>query len=193
MTDDKDKSTDEEKSADEDLRLDELSKVKDSWTYLSDTKLVRFVDRYDRDDLVHDFSLPIRVREIETHVDPDQWGAGFLSVHDWWIPIELTRDIHTCTPQALLRDLHRPVRPDQFPGFEVIVPRRDVAGLEAVADARAALIREARPVVEPTVRAVIEYQEEWRSFVRTRWQPHIPDDKPHPAVQVIKHRAKDLG
>src|SRR4051812_20061084 len=58
-----------------------------------------------------DYSLPAFVRtEMKLHLDPGEWGAGFLQVHERELPPELFADLREQTPQATLRDLYRPVQ-----------------------------------------------------------------------------------
>lgn len=89
--------------------------------------------------------LDVRLRAPELHVDPATWRTGFVSVErEVDIPQELKRDLQELTPQAILRDLHRPVRQSIWHEREPVATDVDPGGRRAYAEARAALVREAR-------------------------------------------------
>ena len=97
------------------------------------------------------------------------------------IPVELQNDLRQNMPQALLRDLYRPVHEERWVEREVVEGTGDrggVAAMQAVRDARKV---PELPRVEPIVRAVLEYQAWRRQLLAERWQPFRPDPEPQVA------------
>jgi hypothetical protein len=163
-------------SDDEPRARDRLSEV--------DARLVHLFERHLHARMARDLGVPLRVREPALHVDPAEWRTGFLAVREYEVPWELEQDLHQMTPQALLRDLFRPVyqlfwheREQQF--------TLDWGGRRAVADARAAQRREPRPELEFSTVAMSEELERHRTLLRERWQAILPDDAPRKEVTVL--------
>jgi hypothetical protein len=152
----------------------------DVYKELADERILSACERYVSARLVHDFSVELTTRrEPKLHLDPEAWGTGFLAVREReGFPAELIRDLHEVTPQAILRDLYRPVRVSQWFEREVRV-ELDEGGRRALAEARAAAVkREPLPRIEPTVRDVVAEQARRRAFLAERWQPAMADDAP---------------
>ena len=166
---------------------DELPLAKDAFSYIADRRILAAANRRTSEKLARHHVLPAYYREIKTHLDPDEWRTGFLAVHDYFIPAQLTIDLRQNVPQALLRDLYRPVH-ESFVWYEREVHvTLDRAGSAALAAARAARKLEPRPVIEPSVRDVAAEQARRREFVSTRWKPLYADDAPHPSVRVFRN------
>lgn len=127
-------------------------------------------------------TLPQAFRPQSTRFDDvlHDWHAGYLGVRgEFEAPYELTRDLKECVPQSVLRDLYRPVR-----NFFVDPAQHELGlvGADAIAgllkEAKAALIREPIPVIEPALAAVIEEQRRRRRLMATPWQALRPDSAP---------------
>lgn len=152
-----------------------------------DTELLAAIERRTQRELARRHEPTVRPREPSLHVDPAAWGAGYLvEPRERDVPPELLGDLRELSPQALLRDLHRPVRPETFVEREPLAENVDPGGRQAYADAKAAiaLAREPLPVIVPTVRLVAEEQARRRAWLAETWQPHLRDDEPRPEVIV---------
>lgn len=124
-------------------------------------------------------TLPQAIRPQSTHFDDvlHDWHTGYLGVRgEFEAPYDLTRDLKECVPQSVLRDLYRPVR-----SFSVEPAHHELGlvGADAIAstlkEAKAALVREPVPVIEPALAAVIEEQRRRRRLMATPWQTLRPD------------------
>jgi hypothetical protein len=131
-------------------------------------------------------SLPLPDYELHLQVQPtmalrlDPTGFGILdtSARERDLPAELPSDLRALTPQALLRDLHRPVLK-----FEARLEPREGSELlgrwqEARGEFLAALRREPIPWVEGSVVAVTGDLLRRRALHTVPWQPHLPDEAP---------------
>jgi hypothetical protein len=129
--------------------------------------------------LMRDWSMPIHVREQRLHLDPADWGTGFVRVEgEREVPAQLTNDLHEVMPQALLRDLYRPVHEERWVERELVEGTGDRGGFAAMHEARAARARRPElPRVEPATRTVRAYQTWRRALLAERWQPLKPDDE----------------
>jgi hypothetical protein len=136
--------------------------------------------------LAFEHSLPLYARtEMPLNLDPDRWSFG-VEVREAELPPELFADLRELTPQALLRDLHRPVK-------EFFVTPEPLEGTQAIGrmDDELARVRESRklealPVVEPLTGAVREEQERRRAFLAAPWKPLRPDDAPRDKVRIYQ-------
>ncbi len=150
-----------------------------AWQAVVDERLIArcqaHVARGER--LRRDWSVPLHARPPRTHLDPAEWRTGFLRVErERDIPLQLTQDLHELMPQALLRDLHRPVRDAGWVARELVAGTGDRGGFMALTEARAT--RTARPElprVEPATRTLRAYQTWRRALYAERWQPLRPD------------------
>jgi hypothetical protein len=119
------------------------------------------------------FSMP------RLHVMPEEWGAGYLcEPREWERPAQVVSDLKLRSPQALLRDLYRPVRADHWHRFETIegTVRSPLAGVDEARQARR--VPMIAPRVEPIVRTVLAFMY-WRiGMMQEPWQPMLPDDAP---------------
>ena len=71
------------------------------------------------------------------HLEPDDWRAGFLRAdRERDIPMELQNDLRENMPQALLRDLYRPVHEERWIERELVEGTGDRGGLAAMQAAR---------------------------------------------------------
>lgn len=118
------------------------------------------------------------------HVEADQWVKRPVDVVERHVGGQIFNDLRECVPQALLRDIHRPVRPEGRP-FPERPPPRDVAGLAAMAEARAAQRFERARMIPLSVGAVRDEQARRRAWLAEQWQPRYRDDEEHPPVQVV--------
>jgi hypothetical protein len=142
--------------------------------------MMRTCERHEEDGrrLLRDFSVPTWVREPRLHLEPEQWGAGFLAFHEVERPPQLVADLHALMPQALLRDLYRPVFEERWVERERLPSIGDRAGMEALAEARAARTLAPRVEVTPLVREVIAFARWRRELMAERWKPARPDEAP---------------
>jgi hypothetical protein len=118
------------------------------------------------------------------HVEAESWLRRSLDVHERHVGGEIMNDLRQCVPQALLRDIHRPVRPEGRP-FPERPPPRDPAGIAALAEARAAQRFQRAEMIPLSVGAVRDEQARRRAWLAERWQPYYRDDEEHPPVQVV--------
>jgi hypothetical protein len=123
-------------------------------------------------------------REPPLHVEPHQWLKRGTDVFERHVGGQIMNDLRECVPQALLRDIHRPVRPEGRPFPERSEPR-DIAGIKALAEARAAQRFDRARMLQLSVGAVREEQARRRAWLAERWQPYYRDDEEHPPVQVL--------
>jgi hypothetical protein len=165
------------------LSNDELPRARAAYPYMADRRILGRLEARARA-VLRNFDVPIRAREPRLHVEPSDWRAGFLRVGERWIPDALLFDLKVLTPQALLRDLYRPIRALQWYEREPIV-EFDRAGMQGFAEARAAQKLPPRPVIEPLVQVVIEHRRLQRELVQQRWQPFMPDSEPRKSVGVF--------
>jgi hypothetical protein len=112
------------------------------------------------------YDLESRVMLPRTLLEPEAWGTGFLRVTPREMTYELRSAMEEPTPQALLRDLHRPEfvwRPiDLIQRERVHMPRREPS-----------VLRFER--LEPLKRAIevwVEERNSWLTFVNREWKPH---------------------
>jgi hypothetical protein len=155
-----------------------------SWRDAVDERLIArceaHVGRGER--LTRDFSVPINLREARTHLDPAQWGTGFVRVEgEYQIPTQLQTDLHEVMPQALLRDLYRPVHEPRWIERELVEGTGDRGPATAMRLVRAARTRPELPRIEPAMRTVRAFQTWRRAFLAERWQDAVSGlgtDKP---------------
>ncbi len=133
--------------------------------------------------LLHTFALPRYVRPTMP-VTIAEHSARPIEVHERELPSQLYADLRELAPQALLRDLYRPVQsfyvqPEVREGTEAL-------GLlhEELERVRAARRREPLPVIEPSVAAVIESQATHRALVDPPWKPLLADDAERTKIQL---------
>jgi hypothetical protein len=124
--------------------------------------------------------LPLAIRPQPTHFERlADWYAGYLGVRgEFEAPYELRRDLKEAVPQSVLRDVYRPVRSEQQ-----VEPVRhelnlDPGGRSALAEARAALVREPIPTIQPSLLVVIREQRRRRRFVNRPWPSFRADEAP---------------
>ena len=83
--------------------------------------------------LARAWTMPSRVRPVRRLLDPADWRTGFLRVEgEREIPQELQTDLHENAPQALLRDLYRPVRAEAWVEREIVEGTGDRGGRAAM-------------------------------------------------------------
>lgn len=151
-----------------------------AWQAGVDARLIARCEAHVRrgEQLVRDWSVPTNLRAQKTHLDPEDWRTGFLRVErERDIPVELQNDLHQNMPQALLRDLYRPVHEERWIAREIVEGTADRGGFGAMHEARAARTIPPLPRVEPVTRVVREYQNWRRALVAERWQPFRRDDE----------------
>lgn len=148
----------------------------------------------------------LRPEKLKLHLEePRDWYAGYLGVRgEYQAPFELRRDLQERVPQALLRDLLRPVMPDPrgqvqrepVPGprpFWAAAPAPGGEGYgpddgqgQAVHDesprgqvrAAMATLRLPLPEILPSTLLIEEDRRARQLLLRAPWQPWLPDDAP---------------
>jgi len=136
--------------------------------------------------------MPIYMRDTKVHVDPDQWGTGKLSeiaagapLYESSRPEEGQETMKAKSPQALLRDLFRPIH-----DFSQIEPAYIETGYQpanmAAATLEIGLVGRTRLAskLDPACfmsRALVEEQARRRAWLLETWhyeKPPDPDEKP---------------
>ncbi len=151
---------------------------------LADPRFLGLVEQRLRPEIVRAHHLPTYIGELPHHLDPVDWRTGFLQVHEGGPPPELREAMKEFTPQALLRDLYRSVRSEAPVALDFVELPLDPGGRGAMAELAAAKEREPLPKLLRMIDLVAELQADWRSFMRTPWAPHLPDDQPRREVFV---------
>jgi hypothetical protein len=148
--------------------------------------LAEVATRFDPGQLTYLRPLPTWVRtEMRLAVDPEGWtlrSAAEPAEYD--LPPELHIGLQQQVPQALLRDLHRPVRHFDLVGMELREGSEWRHLDEAYQEIRQGQLREPLPQVEPLTRAVRQEQERRQAFLTERWQPFKPDDAPRDVINL---------
>jgi hypothetical protein len=146
--------------------------------------IAHFSDRWEASAPSRELTLPTFVRwEMPTTLAREDFRP-LVQVHPREVPPELTRDLRELTPQALLRDLHRPVR-QFFVELQPIEGTQVTGRLEEEFDRlRQARRVEPRADVVPTVRVVWDEQRRRQALMAEEWKPLVPDDAPRNRVQV---------
>jgi hypothetical protein len=151
---------------------------------VADPLLLALVTGRARPDIVREHTPHTYAREPRTHLDPADWRAGFLEVHEGGPPPDVREALAENTPQAHLRDLFRPVFNEAPVPLDLNPLPLDPGGRQAYAEVRAALVREPMPRVARSLELLAETRAEWRAFVDTPWQPFLRDEEPRRDVQV---------
>jgi hypothetical protein len=157
-----------------------MSAAAAAWQAAVDERLIARCEAHVRrgERLMRDWSVPTKLRAPTLHVDPADWRAGFLRVdRERDLPTELQDDLRQNMPQALLRDLYRPVREERWVERELVEGTGDRGGFAAMQTVRDARKLEPPPRVESLTRVVREYQAWRRALVSDRWQPFRRDDE----------------
>lgn len=155
------------------------------WEAVVDERLIARCHAHVRrgERLVRDWSVPTHLRTPRLHIEPADWRAGFLRVdREREISTELENDLRQNMPQALLRDLYRPVHDERWIERELVEGTGDRGGFAAMQAVRDARKLPSLPRIEPLVRAVLEYQAWRRGLMSERWQPFRRDDERTPAA-----------
>ncbi len=123
------------------------------------------------------------LREMPTHLDPAVWRTGFLDVHEAPIPAAMWDMLHDPVPQALLRDLFRPVfsEPRAYHRMETGLDPGARRAFELIQESQR---REAPVTTETLSEAITRRQNEWRAFLREPWRPWLDDEAPRREVFV---------
>jgi hypothetical protein len=151
---------------------------------IADRALLALVAGRARPEIVREHVLPTFAREPRHHLDPADWRAGFLAVHEGGPPPDVLEALREQTPQAHLRDLYRPVYSEAPVPLELNAVPLDPGGREAYAEVRGALVRTPLPQVVRSVELVVDRRDAWRAFLAEPWQPFLRDDEPRRDVQV---------
>jgi hypothetical protein len=154
------------------------------WRAFVDARVIAMCERHVRNAtrFVRDWSLPIRLGELKTHVDPVEWRTGYLKVRERDVATELNEDMKQLSPQALLRDLYRPVREERWVARELIEGTGDRGGLEEMQKARAARKLPELPRIEAAGGTLRAFQTWRRAMLAARWEPLLRDDEPRRPV-----------
>jgi hypothetical protein len=155
-----------------------------AWLAVADERLIARCEQHvaDGERLRREPSLPTVLRAPRTHLDPADWRTGYLQVSEREISPELRNDLRELMPQALLRDLYRPVHEVGWVERGIVEGTEDRGGFGAMDEARAA--RKLPPLerIEPTLRTVRAFQTWRRALYEERWQPVLADDEPRRKV-----------
>jgi hypothetical protein len=147
----------------------------------ADPRILRRVERWLQPRLLPAREVPQALRPQKTHFDDvlHGWHVGYLAVREGGEPPhELRQDLAQRVPQAILRDIYRPVRRQTFVERTVHETERDPGGQRALAEAKKGLEREPIPEIESSVVAmIVELRRRRRLRART-WLPYRPDDAP---------------
>ena len=136
--------------------------------------------------------LPLYVAlTMPTQLDPADWGAGFLAVHERELPAALFADLRELSPQALLRDLHRPVEEFHVTPAEVEGTRLIGRWTEGAEDLRLAKERQVLPLIESSLRDVYADQARHKALLNEEWKPLLADDAPRRAVNLYPDEPED--
>jgi hypothetical protein len=146
---------------------------------LADASLMQVVrDRYTRPFARH-HSLPTVSRNPRNHLDPRDWYTGFLQAdREVERPGQLVSDLNEVVPQALLRDLYRPVMESRWLEREPQMEPLDRAGLDGTRVARAARTLAPLPRITSLTVEVAAEQRRRRALLAETWKPLLRDDEP---------------
>lgn len=149
----------------------------------ADARILARVDRWLNPRMLPSRDLPQALRPQPTHFDNvlTDWHVGYLSVREpdpEEVPRELIQDLAERAPQAILRDIYRPVHRETFVERTVHEIEWDPAGQRAIAEAKEGLKREPLPQLESSVALVMTEQRRRRRFMNRPWLPYRPDDAP---------------
>ncbi len=143
-----------------------------------DQRLVQKCLRWDREWHGPLTPLKLGIENVpRTSLEPEGWGLRDMEPREVLRPQDLVDALKQRMPQALLRDLHRPVRPVVRPPGEHHY-EHDPAGVIALKSAKMAQLREALPTVDPLVREVVALQTWRRALLREPWKPYLDDEAP---------------
>jgi hypothetical protein len=151
---------------------------------IADPALLALVAQRARPEIMREHSIATWLREPPYHLDPTDWGAGFLAVHEGSAPPDVREALTQQTPQAHLRDLFRPVFQQGPVPLELHTLPLDPGGREAIAEVRASLRREPLPTIVRSLAILDQRRDEWRAFLRAPWKPFLRDDEPRREVFV---------
>ena len=143
------------------------------WRASVDARLVARCEEYTArgERMVRDWSVATSLRAPKLHLDPADWGAGYLRAdRERDVPMQLSTDLHENMPQALLRDLYRPDFPERFVERE-LVEGSERSALPAMRQAREARQKPPLPRIGSSLGAVREYQTWRRGLLAERWKP----------------------
>jgi hypothetical protein len=144
------------------------------WSAAVDARLVARCEAHTRrgDRMVHEWSVGTRLRLPKLHLEPAEWGAGYLRAdRERELPMQLSGDLRENMPQALLRDLYRPVYQERWIERETVEGTADRAGFGAMREAREARVKPPLPRVESGLGAVRAYQTWRRDLLAEHWKP----------------------
>ena len=136
--------------------------------------------------------LPLFVATtMPTRLDPADWGAGFLAVHERELPQQLFADLRELSPQALLRDLHRPVQEFRITPEELEGTRLIGRWTEGAEDVRRAKERQPLPLIESSLYDVQAGQRRRRALLDEEWKPLLSDDAPRRDIKLYPDVPED--
>lgn len=147
----------------------------------ADARILARIERWLNPRMLPERALPQALRPQPTHFDNilSDWHAGYLAVRELEeIPHELRQDLTERAPQAILRDIYRPVRRDTFVERTMHEIEWDPAGRRALAEAKQGLVREPLPQLESSVVLMMAEQRRRRRVLSRPWLPYRPDDAP---------------
>jgi hypothetical protein len=173
------------------LDVDELPRAKDACRYIADSRLLRRIERMATRVMVREPNLPVRAGTLPFHLEPSDWRAGYLDVHEYDLPPDLFGDLKRATPQALLRDLFRPDPPPLLYHEREVLWTHDWAGTKVLKEAREARKRDPLPRLQPLIHEVTRIAEAWQQVVSERWKPILDDNEPRKRVTTFREPAQN--
>ena len=147
----------------------------------ADPRILSRIDRWLHARMLPSRELPQALRPQTTHFDNvlKEWHVGYLAVRELEeVPHELRQDLAERAPQAILRDIYRPVHREKFVERTVHEIELDPAGQRAYSEAKAGLKREPLPQIESSVALMMTEGRRRRRFLMRPWLPYRPDDAP---------------
>lgn len=152
---------------------------------IADRKLTAIEPRYNRISSVG-VTIELVLREPADHTSPESWGVYPLEIQDKMIwNSEMMGDLKQLTPQALLRDLFRPVREDvRYPPEPIDILTTQTVMAEP-SPTLEVMQRQQLPEVRSSILAVEEADQHRRSIYTEDWQPVKADTEPRTAYSAV--------
>lgn len=140
--------------------------------------------------------LPMAIRPQPTHFDRlADWYCGYLGVRGEYEPeYEMQEDLKRAVPQAILRDIYRPVKEPYF-DWERLDVEVDRGGQRALAEAKQAQKRQPLPTITSGLEIIVAAQRRQRRFLATPWSAWYADSAPrkYSTLEGVRERAIDAS
>ena len=147
--------------------------------------LLAVVDHWERESqvLIQPVGLPLFVRtDMPLVLDESGWNLSIkATTAEYTLLGEMFADMRQMAPQALLRDLHRPVKGFEF--WHEIAEGSDWHQLGAIIrELREAQVIPERAEVRSLLPILLEEIEKHRQWIEAPWKPARPDDAPRDKI-----------